>query len=472
VLDPVYNRIPPVGKFFAGIFVRIALGFLFVGLIQYNHVHKSAEILQDVSSGRVRRRKVRLSFYRAPLLARVICRKNVIKRFARRWILRAVLAMVVMAILRVVPVVMLLVVLLYIIGFLCQVLSHISALHSVRYICIRIGHYLEKYWSAITIGLLVWMQPAQVYAPSCEDWSGLSLTMPMVSSSINDKPLIIGELHPDGTRTFHISGSLSLDLEKDKPFDLDVIVTVLHLLKNTHTGAPAFTPHTIAVVSGLESSQAINSWMKRYRQAGNSLHGIVNPNVGKSELIAEEVVAVVSEILLAEPLLTEKQVQEKVLASGVLKIMGRVTISLSSVRKAISMIDIHKYRKAVRKGIVEGKLHFDRTRVVTEEVVKVVEEILLAEPLLTEKQVHEKVLASGVLKTTGRETISLSSVRKAISMIDIHKYKKAVRKGVLEGRLHVRPEYVMMKLYQIIDDFQHHLQEHGLAPIAATTIPR
>jgi transposase-like protein len=304
-----------------------------------------------------------------------------------RWVLRSILAIGAATLICVdfgatVPVI-----LIFFLGLSSNLLMLLSPSPFWKRIFCRIGYGIERYWLAFTIGWLMSLTGALPSDTAYRVIECLYGGLPIVPFPMPVKPMLVGHENTDSTRQLKLAGDFQLLLDSEKPFDRDIIICVLRLLQDAQSGNPAFTLKAISKACGFNNKQSIDERMKKYRRAGNSLVGIASSFLNRNR---------------------------------------------------------HEYQ----------------------ELIEVVEQMLLEEPLLSSKKVRKKIVASGVMKEKGWKVVSLMAVHKATAMIDTYKYRKAIRKCFIKKGNHLRPDYVLGTLYQLIERLTERLEQQGLAPVA------
>lgn len=145
-----------------------------------------------------------------------------------------------------------------------------------------------------------------------------------------------------------------LYVDKSKSFDVDVVMVLLRLLEDAQ-GRPIFTLQQLAEGFGLQARQNVDLRMAKYRQAGESLLGLVPSH--KKPVLTERVRTRIVQLWTGNPFLTVEQMRRVLLGEGILE-LGR--ISPKAIREAVRAVDFHPIRENLKRRLARGEAHLSR----------------------------------------------------------------------------------------------------------------
>jgi len=405
----------------------IILALFFTGIIQYNHLTQCAEVLEDETIVRVRCRKIKIPFYKASLWMRIVNRKREITTLVIRWIIRTIFISAFTFILSANLVYGIPLYLLLLLHLNIQLIGIVIQNCTIKYCTFSISTLLEKVWIPLSFVFLILVVPSNVYAMSAEIKHNICDNINVVSQSLSSSPLplLIKQMKDDGLWEIIISGNFKIKIDKKKPFDLDMIVVILRLLENAKTSKPAFTLQAITQSCGLNSRQAVDNRMKRYREAGNTLSGVAAPFFGRVWQVTEDVRKLIEDAWLENPFLTYKQLQEIIIDSGILKGKHRENIGLRTIREAFFCADLNKFRKAWLKLLVRGEQKVDQEYII-HQLYKIIDEYhgILDQHGLTRKSTKIRLESIKQLLSINSSEVTRKNNFKKGKLLEIQDYLK------------------------------------------------
>lgn len=147
-------------------------------------------------------------------------------------------------------------------------------------------------------------------------------------------------------------GQTTLKVPKE-PFDLDVILVLLRQLQDPQ-GRPLFTLQEMADAFGFKARQNIDIKLKKWRQAGGSLRGMIPSH--KKWVLTPELRQRVIELWTDNPFLSAEEVKTIVVQEG----LAQADIGLDSLREAVRAVDFNPIRASLKRRLEKGELSLRR----------------------------------------------------------------------------------------------------------------
>ena len=158
-----------------------------------------------------------------------------------------------------------------------------------------------------------------------------------------------------------------LKVPKD-PFDLDVILVLLRQLQDAE-GRPLFTLQEIADAFDLKARQNVDIKLKKWRQAGGSLRGMIPSH--KQWVVTPELRQRVIELWTENPFLTAEEVKTIVVQEG----LAKEDICLDSIREAVRAVDFNPIRTSLKQRLEKGSFSLRRDWLI-ERLLEIIEGLL------------------------------------------------------------------------------------------------
>lgn len=162
-------------------------------------------------------------------------------------------------------------------------------------------------------------------------------------------------------------GQITLKVPKE-PFDLDVILVLLRQLQDPQ-GRPLFTLQEIADAFDFKARQNIDIKLKKWRQAGGSLRGIIPSH--KKWVVTPELRQRVIELWTDNPFLTAEEVKTIVVQEG----LAGEDICLDSIREAVRAVDFNPIRASLKRRLEKASFGLRRDWLI-ERLLEIIEGLL------------------------------------------------------------------------------------------------
>jgi transposase-like protein len=173
-------------------------------------------------------------------------------------------------------------------------------------------------------------------------------------------PLVMGETEKvriikEGNKyKVYVNIPITYCFNSDSSIDRDIIIAILNEARD-RDGQKIIVQQVLAKCFGFKDRREIDNRMRRYRQSGQSLKGIVAPHISRASVLTEEVKAAIRSYWTNNWWVKEEQVFAHLQHIGLLKPDAK--FSSSTIRAAVSA-DFLKLRAQVKKAFVQELISY------------------------------------------------------------------------------------------------------------------
>ena len=184
--------------------------------------------------------------------------------------------------------------------------------------------------------------------------------------AIGSFPFIFGGIQKveiskeEGKFKVQVNVPLIYKFNADSMLDRDIVIALLNEARGVD-GKKIIVQQTLAAGFGLKDRREIDNRMKRYRQSGKSMQGIVAPHTARAWVLTEQVKAAVQSFWSKNWCATEREVFTHLQHIGLLR--PDTKFSAATIRTAVSA-DFLKLRARVKKAFARELISYKENELV------------------------------------------------------------------------------------------------------------